>query len=47
MDIEVRRASLADLDLLMEWRMTVLHEVFSIPPCDPMAEFERKNRCYS
>ena len=46
MDIEVRRASLADLDLLMEWRMTVLHEVFSIPACDPMAELERENRRY-
>ena len=46
MDIEVRRASLADLDLLMEWRMTVLHEVFSVPLSDPMAELERENRCY-
>ena len=46
MDVEIRRATLADLELLMNWRMTVLHEVFSIPPCDSMAELERENRRY-
>ena len=46
MDVEIRRATLADLELLLEWRMTVLREVFSIPPCDPMTELERKNRRY-
>ena len=46
MDVEIRRAALADLELLMEWRMTVLHEVFSVPPSDPMPELEQKNRRY-
>ena len=31
MDIEIRRAELSDLELLIEWRMTVLREVFSAP----------------
>ena len=46
MGVEIRRATLADLELLMKWRMAVLHEVFSIPPCDPMPELEQKNRRY-
>ena len=46
MDVEIRRATLADLDLLMKWRMTVLHEVFSVPLSDPMSELERENRRY-
>ena len=46
MDVEIRRATLADLELLMEWRMTVLHEVFSVPLSDPMPELEQKNRRY-
>jgi len=28
MDITIRKAELADLDLLMKWRMTVLRKVF-------------------
>ena len=31
MKVMIQKASLADLDKLMEWRMEVLHEVFSIP----------------
>lgn len=46
MDVEIRRATLADLELLMEWRMTVLREVFSVPLNDSMSELEQKNRCY-
>ena len=46
MDIEIRKAALADLELLTEWRMTVLREVFSVPLSDPMPELERKNRRY-
>ena len=38
MNIEIRRATLDDLDLLMEWRMEVLHEVFDVPADDPMTE---------
>ena len=46
MDIEIKRATLADLELLMKWRMTVLHEVFSVPLSDSMPELEQKNRRY-
>lgn len=46
MDVTIRKAGLADLDLLMQWRMTVLREVFSVPQDDPMAGLERENRRY-
>ncbi len=46
MDIEIRRAELSDLELLIEWRMTVLREVFSAPTDDPMTELEQENRRY-
>lgn len=47
--IEIRRAGVADLDLLMEWRMMVLREVFCIPEngqIDRMDRLERANRAY-
>ena len=31
MEIVIRKATLDEIELLMEWRMEVLHEVFSIP----------------
>ena len=40
MDVVIRKAELQDLDLLMRWRMEVLHEVFSIPADQPLAELE-------
>lgn len=46
MEIKIRRAELTDIDLLMKWRMEVLHEVFSIPPDEPMEKLERENRIY-
>ena len=46
MNIEIRRATLDDLDLLMEWRMEVLHEVFHVPADDPMTELTAENRAY-
>lgn len=46
MDITIRRAEISDLELLMEWRMTVLREVFSVSPGDPMTELEQENRRY-
>lgn len=46
MEIKIRRAELTDIDLLMKWRMEVLHEVFSIPPDEPMKELERENGLY-
>ena len=42
MNITIRKAELADLDLLMKWRMTVLREVFSAPQDDPMTELEQE-----
>lgn len=46
MKIEIREAELANLDLLLEWRMTVLREVFSIPLYEPMEKMEYANRIY-
>lgn len=46
MKIEIREAGLDTLDLLIKWRMTVLHEVFSIPLHEPMEHLERANRIY-
>ena len=38
MDVEIRQASADDLELLMQWRMEVLREVFSIPPDQTMTK---------
>lgn len=46
METTIRKADLADIDLLMKWRMEVLHEVFSIPASDPMEKLEQENRAY-
>ena len=46
MEIAIRKATLEDIDLLMEWRMEVLHEVFSIPPLQNTDELEQENRAY-
>lgn len=46
MEMEIRKAGIDNLDLLMKWRMTVLHEVFSIPLNEPMAALEQENRIY-
>ena len=46
MNITIRKADMSDLELLMEWRMTVLREVFSVSPDDPMTELEQENRRY-
>lgn len=46
MDIKIRKAEITDIDLLMKWRMTVLHEVFSIPQEQPMKNLERENQSY-
>lgn len=46
MDIEIRKAELADIELLMKWRMVVLHEVFHIPQNQPMKELMKANRAY-
>lgn len=46
MDIKIKKAALADIELLMQWRMTVLHEVFATPDSDPMLELAQANRLY-
>lgn len=46
MDIEIKRAEITDIDRIMEWRMTVLHEVFDIPVEQPVVELEQANRRY-
>lgn len=46
MGITVRQATLQDLDILMEWRMEVLHEVFAIPKGQGLTELEAANRRY-
>ena len=46
MKIEIRRADIDDLDCLMQWRMEVLREVFSIPDRQPVEQLERENRRY-
>ena len=46
MEIAIRKATLEDIDLLMEWRMEFLHEVFSIPPLQNTDELEQENRAY-
>lgn len=42
----MRRAAPEDIELLMEWRMEVLREVFSIPPEQPQDGLEAENRRY-
>ncbi len=46
MKIEIRKAELSDLELLLKWRMTVLREVFAIPADSPTEELEQENRRY-
>ena len=45
-DITIRQASLDDLDLLIHWRMEVLHCVFSIPGDADTAELRQQNLNY-
>lgn len=46
MEIHIRQVTIQDLDLLMQWRMEVLHEVFAIPPEQAVPELETENRRY-
>lgn len=46
MDIEIKRAEIADMERIMEWRMAVLHEVFDVPASQSMEELEQANRRY-
>ena len=42
MEIQIRQATIQDLNVLMQWRMEVLHEVFSIPSERSVTELDRK-----
>lgn len=46
MEIRIRQATINDLELLMQWRMEVLHEVFDIPSEQPMTELKKENSRY-
>lgn len=45
-NVEIRKAELSDIDLLMKWRIRVLREVFSIPEGRPTDALEKANREY-
>ena len=45
-DITIRQALLDDLDLLIQWRMEVLHCVFSIPADADTSELRQQNIDY-
>ncbi len=46
MEIQIRQAELDDLDLLVQWRMEVLHEVFPAKDYKFPAGLEEENRSY-
>jgi ribosomal protein S18 acetylase RimI-like enzyme len=46
MGVEIRQADIRDLDLLVQWRVEVLHEVFTIPADQDVKELEEENRRY-
>ncbi len=46
MEIRIRQAELAELDLLMQWRMEVLHEVFPPSEYSFPEGLEEENRNY-
>ncbi len=46
MKIEIKKAELTDLKLLVKWRIKVLREVFELPPEYPTGGLERASREY-
>lgn len=46
MGIEVRQAALSDIGLLVEWRMEVLREVFSLPADYPLEGLKKESLRY-
>ncbi len=46
MSIEIRQAGIDEIDTLMEWRMRVLKEVFSLAPRQVAEDLARENRAY-
>jgi len=45
-DMTIRQATIADLELLIQWRMEVLHCVFSIPGDSDTTELRQTNLDY-
>ncbi len=46
MEIQIRKADIADIDTLVQWRMTTLHEVFPDSVYDFPENLEEENRAY-
>lgn len=46
MGIRIRKAEPEDLELLLQWRMEVLREVFAIPQDQPVDDLREENRRY-
>lgn len=46
MNIEIKKAKLDDIELLIKWRMKVLSEVFSISSNQSLKNLEYENRIY-
>lgn len=46
MEVIISKASLKDIELLIDWRMEVLHEVFFIQESKLADELEKQNRRY-
>ena len=46
MNITIQKAGLSDMNLLLQWRMEVLREVFSIPQGCPVDGLLEENRRY-
>ena len=46
MNIQIKKAEPADMELLMKWRMEVLKAVFSIPAGEDLSQLEAENRAY-
>lgn len=46
MDIIIKRASIEEIDKLMEWRIEVLHHVFAVPESENTQNLYIANREY-
>ncbi len=46
MEVQIQKADIGDLDLLVKWRMEVLHEVFPSPQYTFPEGLEEENRTY-
>jgi GNAT superfamily N-acetyltransferase len=44
--LTINKATIDEIDTIMRWRMTVLHDVFTIPSDADVSELEKSNREY-